>query len=76
MCSTSIPIENRLRLPIESMLNDFVKDMITSGADITIDNDTEIGQFIIDLGADVSDYITKEIERRTNIKFVCSYDNY
>ena len=76
LCSTSIPIENRLRLPIESMVNDFVKDMIKEGAEITIDNDSTIGEFIIDLSADVSDYILKEIEKQTNIRFVCSYDNY
>ncbi len=64
--STSIPIENRFRYPIEAIVNDFFKEVGFGKEEV--DKDEINKDDIINLiGAEVSEYLIKKITRYSGV---------
>ena len=63
--STSIPLEIRLREPIEKMVSSLLKDFSESDEEA-----------VTDIGADISSMLVDKINKCSNIEILCAYNNY
>lgn len=66
--STCLPLERRLREPIETAVADFLEELGIA------EEDRE--QISVDIGADISSSLIREIEKQANVKILCSYLSY
>lgn len=69
ICSTLLPLERRLRQPIEDVIKDFLRE-------VGITDEDEIEDTAMYIGADISTELMKKIEYSGGIKIVCPYDAY
>ena len=66
LCSTSIPLERRLREPIEIAVKDFLDELgVNDSEDISMEIGAEIGDILIDM-----------IHDRANVNVICAWLNY
>lgn len=68
LSSTSIPLENRLRNPIEEATREF---LIELGF-----NEGNAEELAMEIGAELSSDLVKKIEERAHAKILCRYDDY
>lgn len=68
ICSTSLPLEERLRNPIEKAVEDFL-------VDLGMKRDV-CQQIAVDIGAEVTGDLIDKIEKHANVNIVCAYLDY
>ena len=68
LSSTSIPLENRLRNPIEEATREFLVEL-----GFNKDNAEDLAT---EIGAELSSDLIKKIEERAHAKILCRYDDY
>lgn len=68
LSSTSIPLETRLRNPIEEATREF---LIELGF-----NEDNAEDLATEIGAELSSDLVKKIEERAHVKILCRYDNF
>ena len=68
ICSTSLPLEERLRDPIEKAVEDFL-------VDLGIERD-KCRDIAADIGAKMSSELIDQIEKHADVNIVCAYLDY
>lgn len=68
ICSTAIPLEERLRDPIEKAVEDFL-------VDLGIERD-KCRDIAADIGAEMSSELIDQIEKHADVNIVCAYLDY
>lgn len=66
LCCTGIPLEERLRAPIENAVLDFLNEL---GVDDSED-------LAVDIGAEVCSTLIDVIEKRANVNIICPWLDY
>ena len=66
LCSTGIPLEERLRDPIEIAVKEFLDEL-------GIEDNEDICMYI---GAEISSILEDKIEKEADVNIICSWLNY
>lgn len=66
LCSTGIPLEDRLRDPIEAAVEKFLDELGVSDSE----------DLAVDIGAEVCSTLIDVIEKRANVNIICSWLDY
>lgn len=70
LSATSLPIESRFRLPLETILRETIKEF---GDDAS---DEELDDAVCDIGAELSNTLIDMIEKRLGYQILSPYQNY
>ena len=70
LSATSLPIEARFRLPLETILRETIKEF---GDDAS---DEELDDAVCDIGAELSNTLIDMIEKRLGYQILSPYQNY